>query len=227
VVLVPGLMCDEALYEEQVAALADLAELVVSDVSRGASIAEMAGAVLDVAPERFCLLGLSMGGYVVFEVLRQARERADAVALLDTSARLETSQQTARRRELIALGQEQGFAAVLEDLWPAEVAPSRLGDGALRQRFDAMAGRFGLDVFVRQQEAIMARVDSRPELRRIQCPTLVLCGRDDVITPVDGHEEMAAEIPGARLVVLDDCGHLSTWEQPEAVTAEMRRWLGG
>lgn len=223
--LVPGLVCDGDLYAEQLAGLADLTDVVVTDVSSGASIGEMAQAALDVAPERFALAGMSLGGYVVWEVLRRAPQRVTRLALLDTSARPETPAQTARRRELIALGDAEGFPAVLDALWPAEVAAGRVDDVGLRRRFDAMCQRHGPDVFRRQQEAIVVRTDSRPDLAGVRVPTLVLCGRDDVITPLDGHEEMAAGIPGAELVVLDDCGHLSTWERPEQVTAALRGWL--
>lgn len=223
--LVPGLVCDGDLYAEQLAGLADLTDVVVADVSREASIGEMAQAALDVAPERFALAGMSLGGYVVWEVLRRAPERVTRLALLDTSARPETPAQTARRRELIALSDSDGFPAVLDALWPAEVAAGRVDDVGLRRRFDAMCQRHGPDVFRRQQEAIVVRADSRPDLAGVQVPTLVLCGRDDAITPLDGHEEMAAGIAGAELVVLDDCGHLSTWERPEQVTAAMRSWL--
>ncbi len=224
-VLVPGLICDEDLYAPQRAALAGSVDVVVPDVTGATSIAAMADAVLAVAPERFALAGLSMGGYVAFEVLRRAPERVRALALLDTSARPESEAQTARRRFLLDLARDAGFAAVLDELWPAEVAAAHVGDAALRARFDAMAQRCGPQVFRRQTEALMARADSRPDLAAIDLPTLVLCGREDRITPLDGHEEMAAGIPGASLVVLGRCGHLSSWEQPDAVTAALRAWL--
>lgn len=223
--LVPGLVCDDDLFAAQAAALSDVADVRVSDVSRGASLADLAAGALALVPGRFALGGLSMGGYVAWEVFRQAPERVTHLALLDTSARPETPAQTARRRELVALAAASGFGAVLDALWPAEVAPGRVADRALRDRFDAMASRHGAEVFARQQEAIVQRADSRPDLARVDVPALVLCGRDDVITPLDGHEEMAAGIDGAELVVLDDCGHLSTWEQPDRVTGALRTWL--
>ena len=123
------------------------------------------------------------------------------------------------------LADSDGFPAVLDALWPAEVAAGRVDDLGLRRRFDAMGQRHGPDVFRRQQEAIIARADSRPDLAGVGVPTLAACGRDDAITPLDGHEEMAAGIPGTELVVLDDCGHLSTWERPEQVTAALRARL--
>lgn len=223
--LVPGLLCDEDLYAAQQAALDDVADVVVPDIRPAGSIEQMARAVLDAAPERFALAGLSLGGYVVLEVLRQARSRVTQVALLDTSARPESPEQTARRRALLDLVDDQGLDAGLQALWPTEVAPGRVADGALHDRFLAMCRRSGRDVLVRQVQAITARADSRPDLPGLDLPLLVLCGRQDAITPLDGHEEMARLAPRARLVVLDDCGHLSTWEQPDAVTGELRGWL--
>jgi pimeloyl-ACP methyl ester carboxylesterase len=224
-VLVPGLLCDDDLYAAQRAALADVADVVVPDLRPADTIEQMARLVLQAAPERFALAGLSLGGYVVLEVLRLSLSRVTRVALLDTSARPETAAQTARRRALLDLVDDQGLDAGLEALWPTEVAASRVGDAALHERFVQMCHRSGRDVLVRHVEAIMARADSRPDLPRLDLPTLVLCGRQDAITPLDGHQEMAGLAPRARLVVLDDCGHLSTWEQPDAVTVELRRWL--
>lgn len=224
-VLVPGLLCDEDLYAPQVQALADVADVVVPDLRAAASIPEMAATVLSAAPERFSLGGLSMGGYVVLEVLRQARDRVDRVALMDTSARPESPEQTARRRALLALVRERGFDAAMEALWPYEVAPGRLDDVALRDRFLSMCRRSGPEVFARHVDAIIARADSRSDLRTLDLPVLVLCGRQDAVTPLDGNEEMARLAPASRLVVLDDCGHLSSWEQPAAVSDELRRWL--
>lgn len=223
--MVPGLISDDDLFREQRAALSGEVDVVVSDVSRARTIADMARAALDVAPPTFALAGLSMGGYVVWEILRRARDRVTAVALLDTSARPDSDEQTARRQALIELAQAGRFSDVLGLLWPFEVAPVHRSDAALRARADAMFLRAGPEVFVRQQEAIIARMDSRPGLATVDVPALVLCGRDDAITPLDGSQEMAAGIPGADLVVLDDCGHLSSWERPDEVTHALRRLL--
>ena len=223
--LVPGLLCDEDLWAEQAAALAGSTEVRVADLGPADTVPAMARAVLEQAPERFALAGLSLGGYVVWEVLRQAPERGARVALLDTSARPDAPEQTARRRSLLALTEQSGLPAALDVLWQVMVAPARQDDHALRARFDAMALRLGEQAFRRQQEAIIARPDSRPGLGAVAVPALVLCGRDDAITPLDASEEMAAGVPGAELVVLDGCGHLSTWERPDEVTAALRTWL--
>lgn len=224
-VLVPGLVCDEDLFAPQVAALSDVADVVVPDLRGAGSIPDMAAVVLEAAPGRFSLGGLSLGGYVVLEVLRQARHRVERLALMDTSARPESPAQTARRRALLALIDERGFDAALEALWPSEVAPGRVDDTALHERFVAMCRRCGPDVFARQVAAILVRADSRPDLPGLDLPALVVCGRQDAITPLDSSVEMAELLPRGRLVVLEDCGHLSSWEQPEAVGAALRGWL--
>lgn len=226
-VLVPGLLCDDDLFAAQVEALrGDGVHVVVPDLSGPSSTAGMAVAVLAAAPDRFWLAGLSMGGYVALELVARAPDAVQGLALLDTSARPDTAEQRARREELVRIARAEGLGPVLARLWPLEVARSRVLDAALRARFDAMARRLGVEVFERQQRAIMARADSRPRLADVAVPALVLCGREDALTPVAVHEELAAALPRARLVVLEDCGHLSTMEQPDAVTAHLRSWLG-
>ncbi len=226
-VLLPGLLCDRALWAPQIEALADVAEVSVADLTQADSMADMAAAVLAAAPARFALAGLSMGGYVAFEVLRRAPERVLRLALLDTSARADTPEQTQARRDLIALTQQGDFKGVTPRLLPRWVHPSRVGDAALVETVTAMTRRVGRDAFIRQQTAIMNRPDSRPGLAAISCPTLVLCGREDQSTPVDRHREIAADIANARLVIVPECGHLSTLERPETVNRELRAWLAG
>jgi pimeloyl-ACP methyl ester carboxylesterase len=224
--LLPGLLCDAALYAPEIAALDDIAAPIVGDLTRHDSIAGMAAAMLAEMPEYFSLVGLSMGGYVAQEIMRQAPHRVGRLALLDTSARADSDEQHARRRGLIELAGKGHFKGVTPQLLPQLIGHGRLTDTALVDTIMAMAERVGHDAFLRQQTAIMGRPDGRADLGRIACPTLVLCGRDDAVTPVALHEEMAAAIPGAELVVVEDCGHLSTIERPEAVNAALRRWLG-
>lgn len=223
-VLLPGLLNDRRLYEHQTEALADIAEPRVGDLTGASSIANLARQVLASAPERFALAGLSMGGYVAFEILRQAPGRVRGLALLDTTARPDTPESTENRHRLIKLSATD-FRAVTRALLPRLLHPAHLGDSARSGLVYAMADSVGRAAFVSQQTAIMHRVDSRPHLGQIRCPTLVLCGREDVITPVEVHEEIASAIPAARLEVIEHCGHLSALEQPAPVTAALRVWL--
>jgi len=224
-VLLPGLLCDGTLWRSQIAALGDIAECWVADLTQDDSLAAIARRVLAAAPPRFALAGLSMGGYCALEVMRQAPERVERLALLDTGARADTPEQTSRRRGLIELAEKGEFKGVTPRLLPLFLHPARLKDAALTGAITAMAERVGKDAFLRQQKAIMGRIDSRPLLGRIACPTLVLCGREDQLTPPDLAQEIAAGIPRAQLDLIDNCGHLSTMERPEAVTAELRQWL--
>lgn len=226
-VLLPGLLCDRALWEPQLAGLADIADMIVGDLTQSDTMAGMAEDVLRLAPPRFALAGLSMGGYVSQEIMRRAPERVERLALLDTSARPDRPEQTRDRQELINLAQQGRFKGVTPVLLPRWVHPSRAEDPVIVRTVTDMTQRVGGDAFIRQQTAIMGRPDSRPSLARICCPTLVLCGREDAATPVELHREMAADIAGARLVIVPECGHLSTIERPEAVNDALRRWLTG
>ncbi len=221
----PGLLCDRRLYASQILALGQGRDIEVADLTHDDGIAGMARRVLAGAPPRFALCGLSMGGYVALEIMRQAPERVTRLALLDTQARADTPEITARRRGLIELSQKGEFKGVTPRLLPLLLHPDRLKDDGLVATVMAMAEAIGQKAFLRQQQALMTRSDLRPELRKISCPTLVLCGRQDALTPLPLSEEMAAAIPDATLVVLPRCGHLSTLERPDAATAQLRIWL--
>ncbi|MDI1302974.1 MAG: alpha/beta fold hydrolase [bacterium] len=223
--LLPGLLNDARLWEAQISGLADIADITVADSTRENSMAALASAALAQAPaQHFALAGLSMGGYVALEIMRQAPERVTGLALLDTSARPDTAEATQNRRKLIKLA-GNSFPAVVNGLLPKMVHPAHLQDAELTGIFRAMALTVGQAAFVRQQEAIIGRIDSRPFLKNIKCPTLVLCGRDDAITPVSLHEEMVAGIPASRLVIIEECGHLSVLEQPQQVNDAFEEWL--
>jgi len=224
-VLLPGLLCDHALWRPVTDALAAEAAGVVADLTLDDSFPAMAGRVLAWAPPRFALAGLSMGGYVAQEIMRQAPERVTRLALLDTTARADTEEQTARRRGLIELSRQGKFKGVTPRLLPLLIHPDRLGDEALVAVVTGMAERVGPDAFLRQQTAIMGRPEGIADLGRIACPTLVLCGRQDALTPLARHEEIVAHVPGARLVVIEECGHLSTLERPRETVAAFRDWL--
>ncbi len=224
--LLPGLLCDDELWRHQAATLADVAEIRVADLTRHDHLAAMARDVLADAPETFALAGLSMGGYLAQEIMRQAPDRVERLALLDTSAHADTPERSQRRRDLMALAERGAFKGVTPRLLPELIHPDRLGDRAFAAAVLAMAERVGREAFLRQQVAIMTRPDSRRDLGAIHCPTLVLCGRQDALTPLAVHEEMAEKIPRATLVVVEDCGHLAPLEQPHAVSAVIRYWLG-
>ena len=224
-VLVPGLLCDAELWAHQIGHLEDIAECHVGDTRRDDTIAGMADTILKTAPRRFALAGLSMGGYVCFEVMRQAPERVFRLALLDTAAPADTEERKRNRLDLIRLAEIGEFKGVAPRLLPQFIHPGRLQDGTLTDAVMDMTQRVGQEAFVRQQHAIMGCIDSRPHLAAINVPTLVLCGREDALTPVERHVEIAGAIPGARLAIVEDCGHLTTMERPQAVTALMRDWM--
>ena len=225
--LLPGLLCDDALWEPQLAALSDIAEITVADLTRDESLPLMAARVLAEAPERFALAGLSMGGYLAQEIMRQAPERVMRLALLDTSARADTPERRSVRRGLIELAQKGDFKGITPRMLPQWLHPDHLADAALTRTVTEMTQRVGRDAYLRQMQAIMGRPDGREDLRRIGVPTLVLCGREDQATPLALHEEIAALVPGAALSVIERCGHLSTLERPQAVNAALRGWLAG
>jgi len=227
-VLLPGLLCDEALWRRQIESLADIAEPQVADLTQADTLPAMATQVLAQAPARFALAGLSMGGYLAFEILRQAPTRVEKLALLDTSARADTPEQKRRRQMFVAHAKRGKFKGVTPQLIHNWVSPkSTARDPELVGTVEAMTNRVGADAFCRQQNAIMGRPDSRCDLAGIECETLVLCGRDDGATPLALSQEMAADIPGAQLRILEDCGHLATLEKPDETSAAMRRWLLG
>ena len=226
-VLLPGLLCDAALWEPQLSELADIARFWVPDLTEYESVKEMGEAVLRDAPwKEFALAGLSMGGYVALEAMRQAPERVTRLALLDSRARPETPDETERRQKLMKLAQtERGFTPLTSFMLPLMLHPSRVNDAGLAKTIRHMAERTGVAGYLRQQRAIISRPDFRPGLQKIKCPTLVLCGRQDQLTPLECSDEMAAAIPGANLVVVEECGHLATLERPDAVNGAMRTWL--
>lgn len=226
-VLLPGHMADGGLWDHQARHLAELAPITVADLTRHDSLGGMAEAVLAAAPPRFALAGLSMGGYLAFEILRRAPGRVARLALLDTSARPDTPEQQERRHRFMAMGERGELDAVMQAYMPVFVHPDRLSDPVLVGGLMAMARRIGGDGFLNQQKAMLGRPNSRDGLAAIAAPTLVLCGRQDGLTPLAVHEEMATAIPGARLVVVEDSGHMTPLEQPQAVTAVLRYWLQG
>lgn len=224
IVFVPGLLCTELLYTPQIVAFADR-PLMIADHRQHDTIPEIAASVLEKAPEKFSLAGLSMGGYIAMEIMRIAPERVSRLALLDTNARADTPEQTERREFLIDLTRKKDFKKVPHLLYPGFVHASRELDEELKAIVVEMAMETGPEAFIRQQTALIRRDDSRPTLHEIECPTLVLVGEGDTLTPPDLAREIHRLIPNSRLAVIAGSGHLSTLEEPAAVTAELTRWL--
>jgi pimeloyl-ACP methyl ester carboxylesterase len=226
-VLVPGLNCSARLYAAQIPILWRFGPVMVANHKRDDSMAAIARRILAATPPRFALAGLSMGGYICFEILRQAPERVGKLALLDTGSRADTAAQTERRDALIALAQSGRFAEVTDTLWPVLVHRDRQGDQDLNFLVRLMADETGPEAFVRQETALKARPDSRPGLGAIRCPTLVVVGDGDTLTPPELAQEIVAGIAGAKLVTIPESGHLSTLERPEAVNRVLTEWMEG
>ena len=167
-----------------------------------------------------------MGGYVALEVMRQAPARVARLALLNTSARADSPEQKAARDALIATARRDGVDAAVAARLPLTVHEARRGDAAFIRVFYDMQRDAGVDAYVRQMRAAMTRLDSRPLLPAISCPTLVVAGREDALLPLALSQEIAAGIPGANLVVIERCGHCANLEHPDAVNAALADWLG-
>jgi len=225
IVLIPGLNCTAAVYSAQVPALWQFGPVTVAHHRHGRSMAEIAARILAAAPPRFALGGFSMGGYIALEIMRQAPERVLRLALIDTSARPDAPEQTERRRQLMDIARAGGFARIADLQFPNGVHPDNVGDEALRTLHRDMALANGMAAYLDQQEAIIARPDSRPDLAAIACPTLIVVGDGDQITPPALAREMADLIAGARVVTVPKAGHMALIEQPQAVTAALVGWL--
>ena len=208
VVLVPGLACSPRIYEPQIPSLWRQGAVFVANHARGGDMAAIARRILAEAPLRFSLAGHSMGGYIIFEMFRQAPERIARLAFLNTSARPEAPEVSEKRRAMIAEVKQGGYRAVMDRLFANFVHPALARDEQLHRIVLDMADDVGPDAFVWQLEAITGRIDSRPTLAQIKCPTLVLTSDTDNMMPPDASSEIASGIPGAKLVNIQDCGHL-------------------
>ncbi|MFN4003230.1 MAG: alpha/beta fold hydrolase [Hylemonella sp.] len=228
--LLPGLNCDAAVWAPQVAALQDVADCRIPAWGLRDTLTAMAEQVLQEAPPGpFCLAGHSMGGRVALEVLRLAPERVERLALLSTgthplAAGEAGEKEKAGRMALLKIAQEQGMRAMASEWAKGMVHPRRVGGPVYAQVLD-MFDRGSAQQYAAQIHALLHRPDAGALLRTIRCPTLVLTGRDDGWSTPAQHEAMAAAIPGARLVLVEDCGHMCTLEQPQAVSQALRDWL--
>lgn len=230
-VLVPGLACDATAWQPLLPALEAHARPWVPPPQVLQSIGDMADALLRDAPAaQFALAGHSLGGRIALEVLRRAPERVLRLALLDTGCQALAAGEAgeaerAHRQALVTLAREAGMRAMGERWSLPMLHPARL-QTAVHEEVLAMIERQSVARFAAQQEALLARPDHTALLDTIACPTLLLCGREDGWSPPARHEEMASRIPGARLVVVDDCGHMCTMERPHEVGQALLDWLG-
>jgi pimeloyl-ACP methyl ester carboxylesterase len=220
--LLPGLLCDEFVWRDQSAALRECADVIIPDFRNLSSITAMAEAVLTAAPMRFSLAGHSMGARVALEIVRRARERVERLALLDTGIHPRGPAEEAKRGALVDLARNEGMAVMAAQWLPPMLHPGHL---SLLPALMEMVMRSTPESFAGQQRALLDRPNAREVLPIIQCPTLVLCGREDRWSPVAQHEEMAAAIPHPKLVVIDDCGHMAPVEQPRGVTEALLEWI--
>ena len=229
-VLLPGLVCDAEVWRQQIALVADIADCQVVDYGLSDSLEAMAALVLSQAPERFALAGHSMGGRVAMEILRRAPARVTRIALMDTRTHAKPAGEAgeieaAGRYELLEIARTRGMRAMGERWMPGMIHSDRHSDRALTTAVLEMIGRKTPEIFEAQIRALLNRPDAAGELAQVRVPALVLCGREDGWSQLSWHEEMARVIPGAKLAVVEHCGHMSTMERPVDVARAMRAWL--
>jgi pimeloyl-ACP methyl ester carboxylesterase len=225
VLLIPGLGSSSRIYEPVIGPLWRFGPVTVANHIRDDSMAAIARRILAEAPPRFALAGHSMGGYIAFEIMRQAPDRVAKLALINTQARPVTAVVSERGRGFMARARAGAFHDVLDEQFPLLVHRARGGDAAIRKLIHDMGDDVSADGFINNQTAIIARADSRPTMATIKCPALVLSGDDDQLIPNSLSKEMADGIAGAKLVILSDCGHCPQAEQPLATIAALAEWM--
>ena len=218
-------LTDERLYASQLAALRADYECSVFAFRDHDSLGAMAEELLAGMPARFSLIGLSLGGYLAFEIVRRQMERLERLVLMDTTAIADHPAKIAGRMKDIAKVREGGIEALIPELPARWLHPAHVQRVELTSLMSSMARSIGARGQFNQQTAMLARPDSHADLERVRVPTLLVCGREDPVTPVPDHEAMAARIPAARLEIIENCGHLSTIEQPEIVSRVLSGWL--
>ncbi|MCK5423825.1 MAG: alpha/beta fold hydrolase [Emcibacter sp.] len=224
-ILIPGLLCSDDLWLDQIGEFEEDFDIALFDHTLHDNLSAMVSAFLEDAPDSFNLAGLSMGGYIAFEVMRQAACRVERLILLDTNARADREPQIEMRQSLINRAAKEDIRIIAQELTEYLIHHDRLNDKELCGRILDMASEVGAEAFQRQQQALIGRPDSRGALSDIICPTLIICGEQDVLTPPKVHQEMADLIPNAVYHHIADCGHLSTMERPDEVNQLMRAFL--
>lgn len=225
IVLVPGLNCTAECYAGQIPSLWQFGSVLIPDHKRGNTVAAIAAAILADAPAHFALAGFSMGGYIVFEMLRQAPERVTRLALIDTMARLDAPDRLQKRHDGIRLARAGKHRQLVAANYPDSVHPQNADNPLIRDTSIRMAVANGSEVYVQHQQAIIGRPDSTPLLPTIRVPTTIVVGEADSITPVPDAHAMADAIPNAELVTIAGAGHMSPTEQPAMVAQALVGWL--
>lgn len=223
--LLPGLLCDEAVFAPQIAALSDVCEMRVPLFRGLESFDAMAQAVLADAPPRFCIAGFSMGGRVAFHLASMAMDRIERFCAFDTGVIPASEAELPKRQALVELANREGMTALVSAWLPPMLHERRRADAAFIGPLADMVMRFTPQDHEKQIRALINRPDMRPVLPKITCPALIACGRQDGFSPPADHEAIAAAIPGATLTIIDDCGHFLPVEQPDALNNALRQWM--
>ena len=224
-ILLPGMMCDARLFAPQIAVLHDSMRISVPLPVSAPNMAQLAAEVLADAPDRFALGGVSMGGILAMEIIRQAPQRVTHLALIDTNPFAERDEVKARRTPQMDAVRDGRLAAVMRDEMKPSYFTHRADNADLLDLTMAMASDLGPDAFIAQSLALRDRTDYEATLRHVTCSTLILCGRHDQLCPVERHEAMKAMIPHARLCIVEEAGHLPTIETPGIVTTALQELL--
>jgi pimeloyl-ACP methyl ester carboxylesterase len=226
ILLLPGLLCDASIWSAQIAALKPYADVLVADVSHHDSLEAMARAALALTDRAIIAVGHSMGARVAMEMVHLAPERIEKLALIDTGIDSRRDGEEAKRQVLIDLAFAEGMEALADRWLPPMLHADRVEDQSILAPLKAMVMRATPEQHERQIRALLNRPNLRPRLSGITCPTLVMVGRQDRWSPLAQHEEMAALIPHAELVIVEDSGHMTLLEQPDQVSHALLRWLG-
>lgn len=225
VVLLPALLCNAGLFIHQIKALEDEADFFVPDLGLDANVADAARRILSRIRGKFVLGGVSMGGYVAFEILRQAPQRVAGLILMDTNAHADPEPARKKRLEMMETAQTQGIEAVMESALFGIISPEHRDNDIIRHILEHMARTTGVEKYVNEQKTIMSRPDSTDLLKSIKCPVLVAGGVRDALSPPESLDRITAQIPTAVHAVIADSGHLPPLENPAAVTAAWRVFL--
>lgn len=230
VLLVPGLLCDDALWASQIEALGDIADVRVANNGDVDSLGALAESIVAGAPARFAIAGHSMGGRVALEVARRIPDRLTGFAIIDTGYEALApgdagEREAAGRRSMLALARRSGMRAMARTWLQGMVYPPRLTDAELIEPIVEMFGRRTPEFFALQIQALLSRPDAKSVFARIRCPSLVLCGREDAWASPSRHEVMAKMLRHSTLGIIPNCGHMSPLERPRAVTDAFRSWI--